>query len=72
MTFRGWLIKKHLKTKGPIGDLARDIKDDKDFPKKCNDGQKIKDYLYDCGACQGCLDAFSDAWKEYGSEISGE
>ena len=44
MNFYTWMMKKHINTKAPVGDLARDMKDDREFPR---DGDKavIREYL---------------------------
>lgn len=67
MNFYTWMMKKHINTKAPVGDLARDMKDDREFP---HDGDKetIQGYLESCGACSGCMDAFERAWKKYERE----
>ena len=69
MNFYRWMMKKHLKTQAPVGDLARDMKGDKEFPR---DGSldEILEYLESKGACFGCLDACMEAWKEYEREGS--
>ena len=33
MNFYNYMIKNHLNEKSPRGDLARDMKEDRDFPK---------------------------------------
>lgn len=70
MNFYTWMMKKHINTKAPVGDLARDMKDDREFPR---DGDKavIRDYLEGCGACSGCMDAFERAWRKYEREAGG-
>ena len=52
MNFYRWMMKKHLNTKAPVGDLARDMKGDKEFPR---DGSldEILEYLESKGACFG-------------------
>lgn len=68
MSFYTWMMKKHIKTQTPEGDLAKDIKDDKEFPYD-GDKEKIQQYLeWDCGACSACLEAFEKAWAEYERE----
>ena len=68
MSFYTWMMKKYIKTQAPEGDLARDMKDDKEFPHDGDKG-KIRQYLeWDCGACSGCLEAFEKAWAEYERE----
>lgn len=34
MCFKKWLVSNFKNERGPIGDLARDVKDDKDFPAR--------------------------------------
>lgn len=70
MNFYTWMMRKHINTKAPVGDLARDMKDDREFP---HDGNKvvIREYLESCGACSGCMDAFESAWKKYERETGG-
>lgn len=71
MTFYTYMMRKHLHDESPLGDLAKDMKGDGEhFPR--NRATKLEgwhrlilNYLYDCGACDGCIDAFEEAWKEY-------
>ena len=69
MSFYRWILKKHINTMAPVGDLARDMKEDSEFPR---DGgkKKIRQYLESCHACSGCMDAFDEAWAEYARERS--
>ena len=53
MDFYRWMMKKHLNTKAPVGDLARDMKGDKEFPRDGN-LDEILEYLESKGACFGC------------------
>lgn len=69
MNFYRWIMKKHIKTKAPVGDLARDMQGDKEFPRDGNIDE-ILEYLESKGACFGCLDACMEAWKEYERENS--
>ena len=69
MYFRNWL-RRFEKDQNPRGDLARDVLSDENFPCEKNEKLKkrqinIRNYLEGAGACEGCLDAFDDAWKEY-------
>lgn len=57
MNFYRWMLKKHSNDHAPVGDLARDMKGDKQFPRD-GDKAKIQVYLEGCGACSGCIDAF--------------
>lgn len=71
MTFYTYMVRKHIKEDSPMGDLAKDMREDRDrFPRNSTvklSGwhDSILSYLYDCGACSGCIDAFEEAWKEY-------
>lgn len=64
--FKTWLIDNYLKVDNYLGDLAKDIKYDKDF-SRTNDENKIYDYLKNSGACKECLDTFKEAYKMYNS-----
>lgn len=64
MDFYTWMMKKHLRTMDPVGDLARDMQPDKEFPRDGNK-EEIEMYLETCGACSGCMDAFNKAWRKY-------
>jgi uncharacterized protein YozE (UPF0346 family) len=69
MSFYRWILKKHINTMAPVGDLARDMKEDSEFPRE--GGKKIiRQYLEACHACSGCMDAFDEAWAEYARERS--
>ena len=65
MCFKKWLVSNFKNEHGPIGDLARDVKDDKDFPARAKRRQTIEEYLESCGACYGCMNAFDKAWSLY-------
>ena len=70
MNFYNYMMKNHLNEMSPRGDLARDMKEDRDFPKNKTGKFKgwkrlIKNYLKSQGACYDCMMAFEKAWKEY-------
>ena len=68
ITFRAWL-KTQSKEQSPVGDFARDVKQDRDFPKE-QDHDVIRAYL-DSLASDLALDAFEQAWSMWDqSEIS--
>lgn len=48
----------------PVGDLARDILADNDFPV-VNDYRNIHDYLIRQNACNDAMVAFEKAWGIY-------
>ena len=72
MRYYTFMMRNYLNENNATGDLARDMKRDKDkfpvvikgsFEKKY---KKTRDYLdWQCGACDGCLEAFEETWKEY-------
>lgn len=69
MYFKTWL-KQFVKDMSPRGDLARDVRSDEEFPRERSIDMNmrrsvIRTYLEDAGACNGCLDAFDEAWKDY-------
>lgn len=71
MTYYTYMIRTYISAPGPKGDLARDMKEDKErFPR--NSPVKLKgwhklidEYLLENGAEAGCLDAFEQSWDEY-------
>ncbi len=70
MTFYTYMIKKHLDENSAEGDLAKDIKLDKTFPRN-NSGKydywhdKIENYLSSHNACSQCIDVFDRCWVCY-------
>lgn len=66
MDFKIWI--HHFKdVDRPIGDLAKDIAGDKEFPSK-NDRKLIRDYLEkkaDYRAQEAVLETFDNAWSYY-------
>lgn len=67
MNFYNYVTKNYINKKIPKGDLARDMKEDKNFPKSKNSKKTIKRYLESQGACYDCLSTFDDVWEEYKS-----
>ena len=65
ISFYKYMIDNHIKDDSPIGDLARDMKSDQDFPKRSICFTTIYYYLIKKCACSDCNDAFCEAWKEY-------
>ena len=65
MTFRAWLMKR-TKDESPIGDLARDVKSDREIDHRVvNSREKWEGYLDRCGACYDAFDALRSAWDRY-------
>lgn len=71
MTFYTYMIRNFLKEDSPEGDLAKDMKRDKDtFPRNgtgkfTGNHNMIRRYLEMNHACADCLDVFESCWKEY-------
>ena len=65
ISFYRFILDNYIKEDSPIGDLARDIKGDKSFPKRCIDYSRIYSYLVGKGACNEAMEAFEECWKEY-------
>lgn len=65
MTFRQWL-KKQERRDDPVGDLARDMAQDKTFPPpRFNSVKTTVNYLRGRNACEGAETAAIRAWREY-------
>ena len=64
MNFYRWMVRNQSKAKNPVGDLARDMKTDKEIPHDGN-REQIRAYLENCGASSGCMDAFEKAFDAY-------
>ena len=70
MKFYTWMVRKHLRTKAPAGELARAMHLDRQFPKD-GDRASIRKYLEGNGADSKRLDAFEKAWRKYERETGG-
>lgn len=62
-SFYVWLM-GFLSQDTPIGDLARDVKDDKVLNDQCS-YRNIKKHLQDCNACRDALNALNSAHELY-------
>lgn len=71
MTFYTFMMRNHLNDNTPAGNLAKDMKRDKEsFPRnrpcKFNGWHSIIwDYLQSRNACREYLEVFDKCWKEY-------
>lgn len=68
MNFYDWMMMRYAGKDTPCGDLARDMKQDKGFPR---DGSRseILVYLKDKGAIDECLACFKRCWQDYQWEV---
>ena len=64
-SFYKFMIMNFLEEDSPLGDLARDMKSDRDFPKSAISHDRILDHLERCAACSDCFDAFEESWNRY-------
>jgi len=67
VTFKKWLL-YFTEVKLPIGDLARDVAMDKNFPDS-NDYKNLIEYLEDHSAGDLQIDVFNRCWKFYKIEF---
>lgn len=67
-SFHSWLKKRHEQDNA-IGDLARDVMQDPNFPKRTKNGEKVVDYIKSCGGCILAIRTVEDAWNKYESEV---
>ncbi len=63
ISFRVW-IRQFIDHNNAIGDLARDINDDSNFPKK-NDYNTLLVYLKDHDACDDAIQTLKESWQQY-------
>lgn len=66
MTFYGWL-KQQTDRRDTVGDLARDVSGDSDFPRGRSDREfkRAQKYLQKMGACDGAKDALGEAYRQF-------
>lgn len=69
VSFTGWLA-KHRKRENPLGDLARDVARDKNWPSD-GDLPRFERHMMAAGACSAALRTLSSAWKKYHRWRSG-
>jgi hypothetical protein len=64
-TFEAWLLRQ-VERDDPVGDLAKDYRDDR------YDGKLTYTYLLVHGACDGAIEAFHRAKREFAEARHGE
>ncbi|MEV7595482.1 YozE family protein [Streptomyces sp. NPDC089922] len=62
--FGNWLA-RFTQVTGPIGDLARDVAADADWPQEPDDLETYTDHLEAAGASPAALEALAEAWGRY-------
>lgn len=63
MSFKKYL-QQYLDQDNPYGDFARDVYQDKEFPRK-SDYKIIKSHLENCNAMSVVFDIFDKLWDLY-------
>jgi uncharacterized protein YozE (UPF0346 family) len=69
MKFYTWLMHNRWRA-DPVGDIARDVHSDKNWPKRANSWAAVKDAL-PASACDGAQRALEAAWAEYELYVGG-
>ena len=67
-TYKEWMVEKYLGKDTPRGDLAYDLKRDKEFPEGHINRERILDYLSFRGACNSAVKYFKRTWNDYCKE----
>lgn len=65
VTFYDFMMERYLGKNNRFGDLAGDMKQDREFPRDATDRETVRHYLSRCLACTACMDTFSVAWRNY-------
>ena len=65
MSFYKYLVDNYFETDSLIGELAREMERDNDFPKESSNKEEIRNYLEGCDATWDAIEAFGDAWEDY-------
>jgi uncharacterized protein YozE (UPF0346 family) len=65
VSFYKFMITNFLKDDSPAGDLALDMKGDRDFPRFSINYERCRDHLERCAACSACFDTFEECWNRY-------
>ncbi len=65
MNFTSWLIKSYLNSDCGIGDLARDVAVDEDFPRGLLERNTYLEYFDRIRACDGAIEMFEKAWSKF-------
>lgn len=64
MSFNQWL-KGRIEENTPVGDLARDVRVDRNWPKQDSNKRIFTKYMKDINASDGAVEALNTAWKRY-------
>lgn len=62
--FTRWMLRQ-AKRNDPVGDFARDVKQDDAWPVDARSRRAVEEYLDRVGVSHGAREAFERAWKEW-------
>ncbi|MFJ4084912.1 YozE family protein [Streptomyces iakyrus] len=66
MSFRAWLVTNHAGEQSPLGDVARDVRDDDEWPDiQFESLREYLEYLNSQDASEDVLDLIEEAWGQY-------
>jgi uncharacterized protein YozE (UPF0346 family) len=63
-SFDRWLREQRHRD-DPVGDLARDVISDPDWPRGAGEHAQRRYLIYEVWACDGAVEAHARAWREY-------
>ena len=66
-TFYLWMLTQ-LDRPDRVGDFARDLNNEAEFPRDCTHFEEIKDYLDSVGASDAAIESFKQGWLEYAQQ----
>ncbi|WP_421000552.1 YozE family protein [Carnobacterium maltaromaticum] len=64
MKFKKWLV-NFKDVDSPLGDLAKEVADDKEFPNNINSLESLSNYLHSHNATNNALEAAKNAYIYY-------
>lgn len=67
MSFSTWLVTTHASEQSPLGDFARDVRDDDEWPDdhQFESLREYLEYLDSQDASEDVLDLLEQAWVQY-------
>lgn len=65
MSFYKYLVDNYFETDSLIGELAREMERDNDFPKESSNWEEIRNYIEECDGDPEAIEALEDAWEDY-------
>jgi uncharacterized protein YozE (UPF0346 family) len=66
VSFRTWLVTNHAGEQSPLGDFAREVRDDDEWPDlQFESLREYLEYLDSHDASTDALDLLEEAWDQY-------